>query len=127
MRALLVTHGRLGEVLVDSARAVALEEAPIEAMSNDAASAAAIRAGVEEWLGREEGPCLILVDVGGGSCGTAARLAVGDRRDVWILGGVNLPMVLTFVSSYANLAPQELVTKMLDRALNAVGLLGSHR
>ena len=126
MRALLVTHGRLSEALVESARAVAYADAPIEAMTNDGASADDIRRRVEEWLAIEDGPCLILVDVGGGSCGTAACLAVGNRRDVWVLGGVNLPMVITFVSSYANLAPQDLVTKMLDRALNAVGLLGSH-
>ena len=124
MRALLVTHGDLGEELIASARYIYAVDAPLDFLSNRDKDARQLQSAIEEWLGLREGPVLVLVDVGGGSCGIAAQLAVGSRPGSWVIGGVNLPMVLTYLSSHAQLDPEELVSKMLDRALNAVRLLG---
>jgi HPr kinase/phosphorylase len=124
MRALVVTHGVLGRALVESAREIYDVDAPIEAMSNHGRDAVALREGISAWLAADEGPAIVLVDVGGGSCGIAARMAAAGRPSTWILGGANLPMVLTFLSSHAALAGEALVAKLLDRALNAVDILG---
>ena len=79
---------------------------------------------IQRWLGPDEDPVVIFVDVGGGSCGVAATLACRHRRNCWILGGVNLPMVLTYLTSHGQLDPAELISKLLDRSLNAVRQLG---
>lgn len=123
MRALLVTHGDLGDALLRSARYIYSVEAPIEVLSNTALDLVGLRAAIENWLDAIAGPALVLVDFGGGSCGIAARAAAGGRPQVRLLSGVNLPMVLTFLSSHAQLDLDELVSKMLDRALHAVAPL----
>lgn len=123
MRALLVTHGDLGEALLRSARYIYSVEAPIEVLSNTALDLGGLRAAIESWLDATEEPSLVMVDFGGGSCGIAARAAAGGRSRVRLLAGVNLPMVLTFLSSHAQLELDELVSKMLDRALHAVAPL----
>lgn len=123
MRALLVTHGDLGEALLRSARYIYSVEAPIEVLSNTALDLGGLRAAIESWLDATEEPSLVMVDFGGGSCGIAARAAAGGRSRVRLLAGVNLPMVLTFLSSHAQLDLDELVSKMLDRALHAVAPL----
>ena len=123
MRALLVTHGRLGEELLASAACIYDAEAPIEAISNRDLDAAGLAQRIREWLDRDDGPVLVFVDVGGGSCGNAAQLACAGRSQSWVLGGVNLAMVLTYLGSHGQLEPPELVSKILDRALNAVRLL----
>jgi mannose/fructose-specific phosphotransferase system component IIA len=64
-----------------------------------------------------------MVDVGGGSCGIAARRAAASREECWILGGVNLAMLLTFLGNQGELEGEALVTKILDRALNAIDRL----
>jgi mannose/fructose-specific phosphotransferase system component IIA len=123
MRALLVTHGDLGEALLRSAHYIYAVQAPIRVLSNRDLDLAGLRAAIDQWLDEEPGPSLVMVDVGGGSCGTAARAAAQGRNSVRLLAGVNLPMVLTYLSSHAQLGLDELVSKMLDRALHAVAPL----
>lgn len=122
MRALVVTHGRLAAELLASAREVYAADAPIEALSNAGRGVEDLRQEIAGWLAGDASPALILVDVGGGSCATAARLATRDQPGTWIVAGVNLAMVLTFLSSHA-LDPAELVPKILDRGLNSVAVL----
>lgn len=123
MRALLVTHGDLGEALVRSARSIHTDDAPIEVLSNTRFDLPGLRSEIERWLDQGPRPCLLMVDFGGGSCGIAARAAAAGRSQVRILGGVNLPMVLTFLSAHAQLDLDDLVSKLLDRALHAVAPL----
>ena len=123
MRVLLVTHGNLGQCLLESAGQIYGEAVGVDCLSNDPHDASGLAAAIQEWLGPEDNDTLILVDVGGGSCGTAARLAADGRKHTWILGGVNLPMVLTCLGSSDAMDGQALVDKILDRALNSVTLL----
>ena len=95
MRVLLVTHGNLGESLLHSAARIYGQAVGVDFLSNDPHDATGLAGAIEEWLGPDDTDAMILVDVGGGSCGTAARLAADGRQHTWILGGVNLPMVLT--------------------------------
>ena len=125
MRSLLVTHGNLGRELIESAHCIYAADAPIESVSNLGLDAAGLQAKIESWLALDDGPVLIFVDVGGGSCGVAAQLAAAVREDTWVIGGVNLAMVLTYLSSHAQLGAEDLVSKILDRALNAVRILES--
>ena len=123
MRVLLVTHGNLGESLLHSAAGIYGQAVGVDFLSNDPHDAGGLAAAIEDWLGSDDIETLILVDVGGGSCGTAARLAADGRKHTWILGGVNLPMVLTCLGSSDAMDGQQLVEKILDRALNSVSLL----
>lgn len=123
MRSLLITHGDLGASLLRSARTIHAVDAPITVVSNVDHDLEGLRDVIADWLATDAGPALVMVDVGGGSCGVAARLAAADRAKTWVLGGVNLPMVLTYLGHHETLDPGDLVSKMLDRALNAVAVL----
>lgn len=123
MRVLLVTHDELGRCLLASAARIYGEAVGVDVISNDGLDAGGLTHAIADWLGEDDVDTLILVDVGGGSCGTAARLAADGRKRVWILGGVNLPMVLTCLGSGGTVGGRELVDKILDRALNSVSLL----
>ena len=125
MRALLITHGQLGAELLNCARRVHDVEAPIEALSNEGQSLDALTESIRDWLAKDEEPALLLVDIGSGSCGVAAQEAARGRERTWVLGGLNLAMILTYLSSHSTLEAEELVAKIFDRALNAVDLLGS--
>ena len=126
MRALIVTHGRLGEELLASAREVHGVQAPIECLSNRDCDANELEPKISEWLRRNDGPALILVDVGAGSCGVAALDAGIDRPQTWVLGGLNLPMILTYLAHHDSMTPEELVAKMVDRSRPSVGRSGGN-
>jgi mannose/fructose-specific phosphotransferase system component IIA len=123
MRALLVTHGELGDALLESARLIYAVEAPISVLSNAALGLEDLVVEIRRWLDRGSGPALIMVDVGGGSCGVAARAAAKGRPETWLLGGVNLPMVLTYLSHHGQVGSDDLLSRLLDRAHNAVDVL----
>ena len=123
MRALLVTHGELGDALLESARLIYAVEAPISVLSNTSLGLEELVDAIRGWLDRESGPALIMVDVGGGSCGVAARAAAAGRPRTWLLAGANLPMVLTYLSHHGQVGSDDLLSRLLDRAHNAVALL----
>lgn len=124
MHALVVTHGNLGQELIASAREVYANDAPLDPLSNAGRDVEALRQAISHWLNSHDGPALILVDVGGGSCGIAAQRAAAGRTRTWVVGGVNLPMVLTYLTGHGQLAPEDLVSKVLERGTSAVDLLG---
>ncbi len=139
IRALLLTHGRLGHELC---RVVELFLGPvegIEAVSNAGRSANDLAAAVRDWLergsekatdasaapdsetrSRSVPPALILVDEHGGSCATAARLVAADYTDVRILCGVNLAILLGFVSWRENLELPDLVRRLINTGRDAI-------
>lgn len=127
MRGLVVTHGDLGRELLASASLVIAPRASLEVLSNDGRSGRQLREAIESWLASVDGPALIMVDEAAGSCGTAAGLAASGREDCWVLAGVNLAMVVTYLGRGDELPGTELVEKLLQRAREAVRLLETRR
>jgi len=120
MRGLVVTHGDLGRELVASASLVVGPNAPLEVFSNQGRGGRELREAIATWLASDDGPALIFVDEGAGSCGTAACLAASNREDCWVLGGVNLAMIVTYLGRGGELSGEALVQKILQRARESV-------
>jgi mannose/fructose-specific phosphotransferase system component IIA len=96
----------------------------LTALSNEGRSTVDLANDIGSWLDEHPGPVVIMVDVAGGSCASAARLAAAERPGVWVVGGANLPMLVTFVAGVESMEPASLVSKILDRARVGVCLLG---
>jgi PTS system mannose-specific IIA component len=126
IRALVITHGRLGEELVRVAKMILGPEEGLEAMSNSGRSADDITTAVRDWLGEADaaGAALILVDDYGGSCATAAQLACGGRPDAVVISGVNLAMVLGFLTWRENGELDELSRRLVAKGRAAIVRLG---
>lgn len=124
--ALLVTHGRLGEALLEAARTIAGPLPGVDAMSNEGLSRDALVAAVGERLagfGPRGG--LVFADVVGGSCAQAALTAAGRGAPgpVRVLCGANLPMLLDYLHNRTRLEPAALADHVLARGRAAVQLL----
>jgi len=126
IRALVFTHGRIGEEIVRVARMILGPEEGIEAMSNSGRSAEDLTAAVRDWLGPpgEGDPAVIVVDDYGGSCATIARLASAGRKDVVVVSGVNLAMVLGFLSWRESGDLPELASRLVAKGREAIIKLG---
>jgi mannose/fructose-specific phosphotransferase system component IIA len=123
MRGLIVTHGDLGKELIASAHLVVASEFTLSILSNRGRGKRELQQLISQWLQDGSGPAVIMVDEGLGSCGTAACVAASGRRDTWVLSGVNLSMVVTYLSRVGWLAPAELVEKVTQRAREAVRIM----
>lgn len=125
---LVVTHGALGEELV---RVVTLVLGPVEnlgALSNRGLGARDLTEAIRGWIAAEPergaGGILLFIDDFGGSCANAAQLAVQTGPPAGILTGVNLAMVLDFLTWRDSLTVAELSRRLVEKGRQAIALLG---
>lgn len=130
IRALVITHGNIGAELV---RVTGLILGPVEglgSLSNSGRSLGDLRDAIAAWLGEgaaagAEG-AVIFVDDYGGSCATAAQLACGQEPGRAILSGVNLAMLLGFLTWRENDEFAELVGRLVRKGREAIIQVGGH-
>ncbi len=122
-RALVITHGEIAREMIKVVEMILGPVEGLEAMTNHGKSSADITAAVENWL-EAPGAAVILIDDYGGSCATAARLAAKDRPEVGILAGVNLAMLLGFVTWRDSTDFPELVRKLIQKSREAITQIG---
>jgi len=121
---LIVTHGDLGAELVRLAELILGPEQELTSLSNRGFSGSALQDRVQKWLagslGAPDQGAIVFVDDYGGSCATAVRLASRNRRDVAILTGVNLAMILGFLTWRNALSLNDLARKLVEVGRGAI-------
>ena len=96
VRGVLVTHGSMAQGMVDAVRRISgVEAEALVAVSNDGKKPEDVGSEIIGVI--QDEPAVVFTDLGSGSCTLAARLSCRDRREVVLLTGVNLPMLLDFV------------------------------
>ncbi len=134
IKALVITHGNIGRELVLVTEMILGPVPGLTAMSNSGKAAVDITAQIKAWLaeapaGDDADPAetdrkLILLDDYGGSCATSAQLACGRDPDTAIISGVNLAMLLGFVTWRDSGDFEELVAKVVQKGREAIILVG---
>jgi len=78
-----------------------------------------------ETIFGEPGKALVLIDDYGGSCATASQLACGPDPDVAIISGVNLAMLLGYVTWRETTEFKVLVRKLVEKGREAITIVGA--
>ena len=125
--ALVITHGDIGQELVKVVEMILGPTEGLEVLSNHGKSVPDLQADILGWLERS-GPdgAVIMIDDCGGSCATTAQLACGDGSPVAILSGVNLAMLLGFVTWRETTPFEELGRKLVQKSREAIIQIGGH-
>jgi mannose/fructose-specific phosphotransferase system component IIA len=118
VRGVVVAHGEMASGLVDAVRSIAgVNEDVLIAVSNRGLSpqalADAVRAATD---GR---PSVVFTDLPAGSCGSAARMLSRNTSGIAVVCGVNLPMLLDFVT-HRELPLAELLDRIVTKARDAI-------
>ncbi|MFC1557357.1 PTS sugar transporter subunit IIA [candidate division KSB1 bacterium] len=96
---IILTHGDLGQSLLSTTEKIIGECPGIKIISNEQTSLkdliVILEEAVTEW---NENEVVIMVDFCGGSCWHAARVVKRDKAHVALISGVNLPVMLAFIS-----------------------------
>jgi mannose/fructose-specific phosphotransferase system component IIA len=127
IRGLVITHGDIGRELVRVTEMILGPVAGLTAMSNHGKSAPDITADIAAWLtegGRAPARHLIFLDDYGGSCATSAQLACKEDPGVSIVSGVNLAMLLGFVTWRESGDLEDLVSRVVRKGREAIILVG---
>lgn len=95
LRGVVVAHGSVAGSLVGAAEEISGIRGALVAVSNTGCDRAALEQRVHQAIGDQ--PAIIFVDLPSGSCLFAAKRQFTDRRDVRVVTGVNLGMLLEFL------------------------------
>lgn len=124
VRALVLTHGSIGTELVKVVEMILGPVEGLKAGSNHGKSAADLALEVQDWLAAEETPAIILVDDYAGSCATSSQLAGAKNPGTAVICGVNLAMLLGFVTWRESSDYGELVRKIIQKGREAIAQVG---
>ncbi len=134
IRALVMTHGQIGLELVKVVEMILGPVEGLDALSNHGLSGDDLKDKVGSWLGADSGdgnerptfdpPVLIFVDDFGGSCGIAAQFCCGQCPGAAIIAGVNLAMLLGFVTWREDNDLDELVSQIIHKGRESIVRLG---
>lgn len=126
VKALVMTHGGIAAELVRVTEMILGPVEGLDAMTNAGKSAETITAEVRDWLATagDDDSCVILLDDYGGSCATCSQLASGGDPSVAIISGVNLAMLLGFVTWRDNTEFSELPNRLVRKGREAIVLVG---
>lgn len=124
---IIVTHGRLGEELIETAKIIYGDFADCYALTNDGKSPHVVFEEVSLLVRALEGqPCIVFVDFLGGSCCHACVRLKVERADLPVISGVNLPMLLAFLNKRTAVPFDRLPGEIIDRGHNSIQMMDPH-
>lgn len=120
IRAILLTHGALGEALMASVVSILGPQEEVIVLSN---SGQALDQITESLIPHLSGvPCIIFVDFCGGSPFMACKSLALPPETAVIVSGVNLPMLLSFFTKRNQLNFEELSRTVQTDAMRGIQL-----
>jgi mannose/fructose-specific phosphotransferase system component IIA len=120
--AIVVTHGRLGAELVATARKIIGDFSGVYTISNEDKSPQQLADEIDailEHASPDDG-FILLVDFLYGSCGHATMAVERRRRNVSIVSGVNLPIVLAFLNKRNEVNFERLPAELASRGRDSI-------
>ncbi len=119
--ALILTHGHLGEMLMDAVEKVLGPQSDVMVLSNDDCTLDQLKYNVESRLGNTA--CVLFVDFCGGSPYVACKSLREAHPNYAVISGVNLPMLFSFFTKRQKLPFAELVEIVKADGLRGIQLL----
>ena len=121
---IVVTHGKLGEALLNTAKAVCGDFSDCYAVSNNGLSPQALGEEVERIVDKDgKTQAIIFVDFFGGSCSHACIQIESTRPNTCVISGVNLPMLIAFLNKRDEVPFDRLPQEVIERSHNSIRVL----
>ncbi len=120
--AIVVTHGNLAREFIATAHQIYGPVSGVHAVSNNGKTPQSIAAELEAIIesGGPDDSYVIFVDFIGGSCGHATLSIERRHRNVRIVSGVNLPMILAFLNKRTEINFERLPSELASRGRDSI-------
>lgn len=123
--AILLTHGPIGEALIEAVRGIMGLDEGLHALVVNNMSVAEISARLLSLINapeEQQDGVLIMASLKGGSCWNVAVAMAKDHHHVRVISGVNLSMVLSFITKRDLLTLDDLATTVVRDGLRGIAL-----
>jgi len=121
---IVVTHGQLGEELLRTVSLIVGEVHGCYALSGSDLGDEKVIRSIREILDAEAvSRAVVFVDYFGGSCGASCVRATRGLEGVKVISGVNLPILLDFVTKQGSMGLDEIVDHLIRRGQESVKVI----
>ncbi len=121
---IVVTHGQLGEELLRTVGLIVGDVHDCYALSgSDLGDEKVIKAIHEILDANDASRAVVFVDYFGGSCGASCVRATRGLEGVKVISGVNLPILLDFVTKQGTMELDEIVGHLIHRGQESVKVI----
>ncbi|MCP4723531.1 MAG: hypothetical protein GY863_00770 [bacterium] len=121
IKGIILTHGDLGRSLINTTQKIIGEMLGMKVLSNEQISMKDLilnlDKAIKDW--EEDEKILVFIDFFGGSCWHAARMVQKGSKNIVLISGVNLPMMLTFFSKRNSYRLTELAEYLKESSAKA--------
>ncbi|MCP4546130.1 MAG: hypothetical protein GY835_06665 [bacterium] len=118
--AIVVCHGTLGRTLCSAAEGIWGQTDRLIAVSNNELCGEGLRTVVADHLDALGGQAIIFTDYFGGSCATACLAVMLGNPRVRLVSGVNLPILIYYLTHRHELEFDDLVAGIIHRGQNSI-------
>ena len=123
LNGIIITHGTMGDCLIRTLGKITGIDSPLIAVSNEGKDPDTVVADLEKAdQVPENEPLFLFSEFVGGSTWFAANKYANMRRFTYVLTGVNLPMLISFVTKQDSLSPGELAERIKEDANRGITL-----
>ncbi|MBN2070637.1 MAG: hypothetical protein JW814_04185 [Candidatus Krumholzibacteriota bacterium] len=124
MLGLIVTHGDFARELLNTAKLIVGDVQCCRTLSNTGLSDDVLIGKIRDILDEDrERDTIIFVDYFGGSCSMNCLRAVKGYDRAWIISGVNLPIILDFITKQGTMDPQQVIGNLIRRGQESVKVI----
>ena len=121
---IVVTHGQLGEELLRTVGLIVGEIHDCYALSGSDLGDEKVIRSIHEILDvNDVSRAVVFVDYFGGSCGASCVKATRGLEGVKIISGVNLPILLDFVTKQRTMGLDDIVDHLIQRGQESVKVI----
>lgn len=119
---IIVTHGRLADELIETAKTIYGEFSECHPVSNLRKSPQALTEELEDIISavNNSNGIIVMTDFFGGSCSHACLGVEQHHENVRLVTGVNLPMLLAFLYRRSEVSFDKLPRELVERGVNSI-------
>jgi len=116
VRAIVVGHGKFAEAMVSTAEQIVGKQNHVEIISNTGLSCDMLNKKIAEAVDKDrEQDSLIFLDLPGGSCTISCYALLKENKELNIISGVNLPMLIEFFMLREKHSARELIPILIAK------------
>ncbi|OQX84840.1 MAG: hypothetical protein B6D63_03715 [Candidatus Latescibacteria bacterium 4484_7] len=124
VKGIIVAHGNLAEELISTTELIVGKVSDFYAVSGSNMSSEDVVKRIKEILSDgETEKAVIFVDYFGGSTYTNSIRAVRDMDNIYVISGVNLPIILDFVTKREAFDFGEMLHHLIERGKESIRIL----